>query len=193
MKKLFEYISVSALALAVVCALVFSFVSCLRSGTDADTCDETAETGGVTFPVSGEADLRKGTENEVRVFPYRTVRTGSGDENENKEYPYIFEIKNRTEFDALAKRLGSAYAEELSALGYGDAFFAENELVTVVLRETSGSIGHEVLGADEKGGIRIKRILPEEGTCDMAEWHIFVELPLDFSERVPDFYVTFCE
>lgn len=191
MKKLFEYISVSALALAVVCALVFSFVSCLRAGTDADTCDETAETGGVTFPVSDEADLRKGTENEVRVFPYRIVRTGSGDED--KEYPYVLIIKNKTDFDALAKRLGSAYAEELSALGYGDAFFAENELVTVVLRETSGSIGHEVLGADEKGGIRIKRILPEEGTCDMAEWHIFVELPLDFSERDPDFYVTFCE
>lgn len=191
MKKLFEYISVSALALAVVCALVFAFVSCLRSGSDAETCDETAETGGVTFPVSDEADLRKGTENEVRVFPYRIVRTGSGDED--KEYPYVLIIKNKTDFDALAKRLGSAYAEELSALGYGDAFFAENELVTVVLRETSGSIGHEVLGADEKGGIRIKRILPEEGTCDMAEWHIFVELPLDFSERVPDFYVTFCE
>ena len=181
----------SALALAVVCALVFSFVSCLRAGTDAETCDETAETGGVTFPVSGEADLRKDTENEVSVFPYRIVRTGSGDED--KEYPYVLIIKNKTDFDALAKRLGSAYAEELSALGYGDAFFAENELVTVVLRETSGSIGHEVLGADEKGGIRIKRILPEEGTCDMAEWHIFVELPLDFSERVPDFYVTFCE
>ncbi len=191
MKKLFEYISVSALALAVVCALVFAFVSCLRSGSDAETCDETAETGGVTFPVSDEADLRKGTENEVRVFPYRIVRTGSGDED--KEYPYVLIIKNKTDFDALAKRLGSAYAEELSALGYGDAFFAENELVTVVLRETSGSIEHEVLGADEKGGIRIKRILPEEGTCDMAEWHIFVELPLDFSERVPDFYVTFCE
>lgn len=191
MKKLFEYISVSALALAVVCALVFSFVSCLRSGTDADTCDETAETGGVTFPVSGEAALPDEKENEVRVFPYRIVRTGSGDED--KEYPYVLIIKNKTDFDALAKRLGSAYAEELSALGYGDAFFAENELVTVVLRETSGSIGHEVIGADEKGGIRIKRILPEEGTCDMAEWHIFVELPLDFSERVPDFYVTFCE
>ena len=191
MKKLFEYISVSALALAVVCALVFSFVSCLRSGSDAETCDETAETGGVTFPVSDEAALPDEKENEVRVFPYRIVRTGSGDED--KEYPYVLIIKNKTDFDALAKRLGSAYAEELSALGYGDAFFAENELVTVVLRETSGSIGHEVLGADEKGGIRIKRILPEEGTCDMAEWHIFVELPLDFSERVPDFYVTFCE
>lgn len=52
MKKLYEYIFVSVLALAVVCALVFAFVSCLRSGTDAETGDETAETGGVTFPVT---------------------------------------------------------------------------------------------------------------------------------------------
>lgn len=57
MKKLFEYISVSVLALSIVCALVFFFVSCLRFGSGAETADETAETDGVTFPVSDEATL----------------------------------------------------------------------------------------------------------------------------------------
>ncbi|NLO63198.1 MAG: hypothetical protein GX099_07220, partial [Clostridiaceae bacterium] len=61
---------------------------------------------------------------------------------------------------------------------YDDAFFSKNALLIVVVQEPSGSNRHEFLGFGEKNEIRIRRIVPEVGTTDMADWHILIELPL---------------
>ena len=64
--------------------------------------------------------------------------------------------------------------------GYDDAFFEENYLLFVLLEEGSGSIRHEVLGVtqaqDGTLSVSIDRLVPEVGTCDMAQWHIILEL-----------------
>ena len=64
---------------------------------------------------------------------------------------------------------------------YDEAYFAENYLILVVLEEPSGSIRHEVEqvivdfgGQDTE--IYLKRLVPEAGTDDMAQWHLLVEL-----------------
>ncbi len=63
---------------------------------------------------------------------------------------------------------------------YDGAYFEKGYLVLVLLEEGSGSIHHEVTGStissDGDLGIYIKRIVPEFGTCDMAEWHIILEM-----------------
>ena len=64
---------------------------------------------------------------------------------------------------------------------YDEAYFQENYLILVALEEPSGSVHHEVEqvivdfgGQDTE--LWIKRIVPEAGTDDMAQWHLIVEL-----------------
>ena len=58
---------------------------------------------------------------------------------------------------------------------YSDNFFADNFLIIVLLEEGSGSIRHKVKTVDENGHIVIKRLIPEIGTADMAQWHIIIQ------------------
>ena len=61
---------------------------------------------------------------------------------------------------------------------YDEEFFKEKTLVIVLLTESSGSIRHKVTKASVKDGtmeIKITRVVPEIGTCDMAGWHVLVE------------------
>ena len=68
---------------------------------------------------------------------------------------------------------------------YDDSFFKSNNLIIVLLSESSGSITHEVTDVKNDEGIlniNIKRNYPEIGTCDMTGWHIVVEVdkePID--------------
>jgi len=70
-----------------------------------------------------------------------------------------------------------AYAVEK----YTDDFFVENYLVFVEVSEGSGSIRHEVGSITNSGDITIKRIFPEIGTDDMAQWVIIIELEAAFA------------
>ena len=62
---------------------------------------------------------------------------------------------------------------------YDEAYFENQILIMVLLEEGSGSVRHKVdsvkVGWDEKLYININSIVPEEGTCDMAQWHILIE------------------
>ena len=62
---------------------------------------------------------------------------------------------------------------------YDEAYFEEHILIMVLLEEGSGSNRHQVRSVHMSAGgqcrIDIDRIVPEAGTCDMAEWHILIE------------------
>ena len=66
---------------------------------------------------------------------------------------------------------------------YDEAFFEENYLIFVLLKEGSGSIRHAVRSVtqteDKLIAISIGRNVPEAGTDDMAQWHIMIELSRD--------------
>jgi len=64
---------------------------------------------------------------------------------------------------------------------YSDDFFANNYLVVIFLEESSGSITHKVEKIDENGDVTINRLIPQIGTCDMAEWNIIIELDKSFN------------
>ena len=63
---------------------------------------------------------------------------------------------------------------------YDDAFFARRDLIILVLEEGSGSVRHEIQGVrpyyDNSWLLTGRRIVPEIGTDDMAQWHILIEI-----------------
>jgi len=128
---------------------------------------------------------------EMITCPVQYIRTDGWEENE--VYPQITVIDRAFALDAYIenKRLSYhlGYREHVSSdttIGfatavekYNDAWFEQHNLVLVLLEEGSGSICHKVQGITSKGEICIERIIPEVGTCDMAHWHILLELPKD--------------
>ena len=81
----------------------------------------------------------------------------------------------------LAKR-----AEETSSFvvflsqPHDESFLKYNVLVIILIQESSGSIRHElesVTTDDDSVIFGIKRIIPEMGTTDMAQWHILISIP----------------
>ncbi len=68
---------------------------------------------------------------------------------------------------------------------YDAAFFEKQALLMVICEEGSGSIRHKVdsVGTvDSNLTVNIERLVPEAGTDDMAEWHIFIELPAEVKD-----------
>lgn len=73
---------------------------------------------------------------------------------------------------------------------YDEAYFKDNYLIFVLLEEGSGSVRHEVdtvkqIG-EKKISVSIHRDVPEIGTADMAQWHIFLELNRDVEIETPN-------
>lgn len=88
---------------------------------------------------------------------------------------YVNEYKEKT---GTMIGLGMNKTLEEEVADYDDNWFNSHKLVMVILEEGSGSISHKVV---QVGGINItiERIIPAVGTCDMAEWHILIELDKD--------------
>lgn len=63
--------------------------------------------------------------------------------------------------------------------GYGEEWFSEHQLLMVLVESGSGSTRYEVasVARGELNEVAIYSLIPEIGTCDMAEWHILIELP----------------
>lgn len=127
-------------------------------------------------------------------YPLETqyIRTNGGWDGE--EYPMIAVLRSRGELDAYyeknknlydLERKDAAFAD--TTIGFLDAcdqydetFFAEYDLILVLVGEGSGSIGHEIQSIRPAGesdwllsGIRI---VPEVCTDDTAEWHFLVAI-----------------
>ena len=63
---------------------------------------------------------------------------------------------------------------------YDESFFDAHYLILVLLEEGSGSVRHEIQGVrpyyDNSWLLTGRRIVPEIGTDDMAQWHILIEI-----------------
>lgn len=124
-------------------------------------------------------------------FSVQYIRTDGY--HDGVRYPVVTVIHSVDELNAyyqankdkysLGRRAGAISSD--STIGFLDAcdkydeeYFESKILLTVLLEEGSGSVRHKVervaSGAD---GITvdITTIVPEIGTCDMAEWHILIE------------------
>lgn len=66
-----------------------------------------------------------------------------------------------------------------ACVDYDEEFFKSRDLILAVQEEGSGSIRHQIQGLraldDGLWELTGRRVVPEVGTCDMAQWHIVVE------------------
>ncbi len=127
-------------------------------------------------------------------FKAQYVRTYGYSENE--KYPQTMWIKNKDELEKYKNQNKDRCTSEFSdaVKKYDAGFFKNNNLIFVILKESSGSITHEVTdvtlyytGLDkiQPYSIRpeIKRIVPDVVTCDMAEWHIIIEVSKEYGKN----------
>ena len=112
------------------------------------------------------------------------------DPDANDSYPETVLIKDRGELEKYFadnfEKYNLKYVYDTSFYHavlevYDEEFFKDHCLLFVVLEEGSGSIRHDVkkVEYDPKRGTiipTIERIEPEVCTCDMAGWHIVIEL-----------------
>ena len=170
-----------------LCALVSLFTSCAML---AQTTDLPANYKmSVSEPEEAENCLHVTSVD----FDAQYIRTNGY--HEDAEYPAVKIIRsvqelkayyeaNKEKYDLKRKDVSAGYIDTtigfLNACDrYDDAYFAEHILVMVLLEEGSGSIRHKVdsvvMSQDGQCSIHVDTIVPEMGSCDMAEWHILIE------------------
>lgn len=170
---------------------------CGKTGTEPpaalqaeDTVPEQPENG--EMPSAPDIDA---PEPVSYCFEARYVRTNGY--VDGASYPVVALIESKEELDAYCEanagrydlaRHDATYADQtigfLDACDrYDEAYFdGGRNLVLILLEEPSGSIRHKITDVrrNEKGEwvVSIDRIVPECGTADMAEWHLFLELQM---------------
>ena len=123
-------------------------------------------------------------ENGSYAFTAQYFRTNA--KSGETRYPQCFCVGSASALGAYVEQASQQYS--MTGFGfpeavrqYDDAWFSTHTLLVAVLEESSGSVGHTVTRVEKTaphaGTVEIKRDVPEVGTCDMAEWHILIELP----------------
>ncbi len=119
---------------------------------------------------------------ELADYPCNIYRTDGY--VEGRIFPTAVTIASLEELKLYFSENGEQYQLGNTDLwDYRSDFFKDNALVIAMIEESSGSIGHEYLGISPHNEIIIKRIIPECGTCDMAEYHIVAEIPADMADE----------
>ncbi|MBR4767030.1 MAG: hypothetical protein IK085_09760 [Clostridia bacterium] len=153
--------------------------------TAAQADNTTAQTPGTTVVCTGQKEPEKRVNPENP--PVRYIRANESDYNDGAVYPKVVFIKSVSELNAYKSRnaskyyfdsgFGSSESFNDATLKYDDGFFKDKALVMVVTRESSGSVYYEGVSVNgSEGTIAVNRYFPEVFTCDMASWHIIIEL-----------------
>ena len=155
--------------------------------------DTLRELGWVAQVESNESVVQEASTKSV-AFEAQYIRTNGY--HESMEYPVVRVIHSAEELKEYyesnkevydLERRDKVYADTtigfLDACDkYNESYFKNQVLVLVLLEEGSGSIRHEVtevelvqINQEQELAVNITTKVPEIGTDDMAEWHIFVE------------------
>ncbi len=180
----------AAAAMAVVFAVVIPRMARTNATQPNAEPNEPAVSGQPAAPIGTQLPA-DGTDAVGFVAQY--IRTDGY--HDGAKYPQVTIIRSAEELNAYYEANRGLYSLErrenpgsdftvgfLDACDkYDEAYFQSRILLLVLLEEGSGSVRHRVAGVtwgDEKHEtlhVEIEAITPEAGTCDMAEWHIFIE------------------
>ena len=163
-----------------------------RFRSDFSIDEKNNQTVWAEFTLSSDIDENQINTQEPVDYGVQYIRTNGY--MEGAEFPNVVIIRSLDELNSYyeankgtfdLERKDKVYSD--TTIGFLDAcdkydtaYFEKGYLVFVLLEEGSGSVRHEVTGStissDGELGIYIKTISPEVGTCDMAEWHIILEM-----------------
>ena len=138
-------------------------------------------------------------------FEAQYIRTDGG--ADSTRYPQTVVINSRKELEDYYESNRDIYDLERrdmvsldSTIGfldacdrYDDAYFERQQLVIILQEEPSGSNRHRITDVrrDFKNGgwiVSIRRLIPESGTDDMAQWHLLLEIEMgkviDYGENI---------
>ncbi len=186
-------------ALVLVFTCLFTFSSCQES-----IAPSTTNTN-VNSTIISNTNINS-TEYEYSLLKvdYNTQYIRTNGYIDGEEYPKTLWITNTTELsnyyqcnkekyylDSVENPLSDQTIGFIDAIEkYNDTFFETNDLILIVLEEGSGSIRHSVKEVSvTPSGLNhieyyiqptIERIVPETMTCDMAEWHIIIEISKEY-------------
>ena len=144
----------------------------------------TQKTPGTTIAFTGRSEPAKQKNTASPSIHY--VRANESRYSDSA-YPKVVFIKSADELNAYKSSkssdyyfdsgFGSSESFNEATANYDDGFFKDKALVMVVTRESSGSYYYDGVSVDGKDGvIAVYRFCPEVSTCDMASWHIIIEL-----------------
>ena len=146
--------------------------------------------GTKTVYISGASGYEEETGSEQIPFEAQIIRTNGY--HDGAEYPKVTLADSAEELNRYYEEYQDLYdfshketVYSDTTIGFADAidrydsaWFADHQLIVVLLEEGSGSVRHRV--AEVKGGtapeVSISRMVPEVGTDDMAQWHILIEV-----------------
>lgn len=74
---------------------------------------------------------------------------------------------------------------------YDESYFEKSFLLICLVEENSGSIYHTVKSVREDGKVEIEKLMPDDGSTDIATWHILIEMDQKYKDI--DFDITFDE
>ncbi|MCQ2537238.1 MAG: hypothetical protein MJ124_02440 [Lachnospiraceae bacterium] len=170
--------------------LIFNLESTGKSNiTDRITLSKNAKFRKVIdWDVAGKAGFEEQTIlGGLIAFEAQVVRTNGY--VDGAKYPKSVVITSRAELDEYYNQnkntynLGTIDSTSVNFIKkcekYDDAFFAENNLVLILLESGSGSVRYDINSVNKtKDGIMvgINPRMPEVGTADMAEWHVILEI-----------------
>ena len=169
MKKLF----LSSLILLTALMLLFTLTACLNPSTSTPPASDPESNPPPSFNPADHL-----------LFGVQYLRTGFREDLHN---PSVTVIRTRRELDIYLDTFpcpDASWDNDPTLMQicerYNEEYFADRDLIVVLVEEGSGSIRHKVNAvyrnsATGEWAIDIERLIPEIGTADMAGWHIFIE------------------
>lgn len=165
-----------------------------RSGGAGGTAEMQIESAAIPAqPPQYSADGTGTDANLAGIGAFRAdyFRTNGG--REGAQYPRSYIFTDRQMLDAYLAENGGYYSFEdeltdpstesagfmAACRRYDEAYFKNAALIAVVVEEGSGSVRHRVESVKLQNNIlsiRLLRQTPEVFTCDMAQWHILIEV-----------------
>ncbi len=133
-------------------------------------------------------------------FEAQYIRTNSFDYEENRPQAVLissdgelsdYYLQNKSLYDLERKE--TVYSDTTigfldAADRYNSSFFQDKALIFIILIEGSGSVRHrveQVTVSPVGATVEIKTLSSEVGTCDMAAWHIIIEIDKEHAPTDP--------
>lgn len=136
-----------------------------------------------------------------RIIPFEAQYIRTDGIVEDAKYPIVKKITSKEELSEYYKEnldrynfsdnIGTSVSFTTAIDKYDDAYFEKSFLLICLVEENSGSIYHNVKTVGEDGKVLIEKVMPDDGSTDIATWHILIEMDKKYKDV--DFNLSFEE